>query len=306
MLLSEVLQNEKKEYAKYFDYSKVDDDTFGLVCTTTGFQNISINQNYPLNSNKHLSSYLFNDSTGRILNEFQIVYITEGQGYFISQYCQKTEIKAGSIIMIHPEVRHIYYPKKETGWREHWVGFKGDIIKRLIKNNVFPKEKPILEIGVSESTINLYQNLLVLAETQNSGSQQLMAGIILHLIANIRYERLNIAPKKSKIKDKINHACIIIRENLNTKLSSVEIANELNIGYSLFRREFKLFTGLSPNQYILKQKLAKSKELLLNTDLTISEIAFELQFENVSQFSSLFKKKEGLNASEFRKNYTFI
>jgi len=315
MLFGENLQSDKKDYAKYFDYSKDDDYTFGLVCTTTGFQNVAVNQNYPLNFTKHLSSYLngftlhngkFDNSAGRILNELQIIYITEGQGYFISQYCPITEVNAGTIIIVHPNVRHVYYPKKETGWRENWVGLKGKILERLIKNNVFPKEKPICKIGISETIINLYQNLFRLAETQNTGYQQLMAGIIFHLLAHIRYKYLNIAPKKSKVKDKINHACINIRENINKKISPVDIANELNIGYSLFRREFKLITGLSPNQYILKQKLSKSKELLLTTDLTISEIAFELQFENVSQFSSLFKKKEGMNASDFRKNYSFI
>lgn len=300
------MQNNINEYAKYFDYSKVDDYAFGLVCTTTGFQNVAVNQNYPLNSTKHLSSYLFNASAGRILNEFQIVYITEGEGYFISQYCQKTEIRPGTIIMVHPSVRHIYYPKKEVGWREYWVGFKGEILERLVKNNVFPKEKPILKIGVSDTIISLYEDLLDQADNQKNGSQQLMAGIILHLLANIRYKHLNIAPKKSKIRDKINHACMIIRENFDKKLSPVDIASDLNIGYSLFRKEFKQLTGFSPNQYILKQKLAKSKELLLNTDLTISEIAFALHFENVSQFSSLFKKKEGINPSEFRKNYTFV
>ncbi|MBP9576760.1 MAG: helix-turn-helix domain-containing protein, partial [Parabacteroides sp.] len=48
------------------------------------------------------------------------------------------------------------------------------------------------------------------------------------------------------------------------------------------------------------QKLLRAKELLTSTPLTISEIAYSLHFENAGQFSTFFKKKEGVTPSEFR------
>ena len=62
----------------------------------------------------------------------------------------------------------------------------------------------------------------------------------------------------------------------------------------------KEYTGVSTTQYQLQQKLLKAKELLISSNLNISEIAYSLKFENAGQFSTFFKKKEGMTPSEFR------
>ena len=87
---------------------------------------------------------------------------------------------------------------------------------------------------------------------------------------------------------------------LDMGFSPEEIAARLGLGYSWFRRMFKEYTGVSPAQYQLQQKLLRAKELLTSTPLTISEIAYSLHFENAGQFSTFFKKKEGVTPSEFR------
>ena len=83
-------------------------------------------------------------------------------------------------------------------------------------------------------------------------------------------------------------------------LTPEEIASRLGLGYSWFRRMFKEYTGVSPAQYQLQQKLLKAKELLTSSSMNISEIAYSLKFENAGQFSTFFKKKEGVTPSEFR------
>ena len=59
--------------------------------------------------------------------------------------------------------------------------------------------------------------------------------------------------------------------------------------------------GISPGQYQQQLKLARAKELLSSSNLSIAEIAFELNFECVGQFSTFFRKKEGVTPSEFRR-----
>lgn len=79
------------------------------------------------------------------------------------------------------------------------------------------------------------------------------------------------------------------------------IEGSIGVGYSLFRREFKRYSGISPGQYQQQLKLARAKELLSSSNLSIAEIAFELNFECVGQFSTFFRKKEGVTPSEFRR-----
>ena len=64
-----------------------------------------------------------------------------------------------------------------------------------------------------------------------------------------------------------------MKEQVENPLTPEEIASRLGLGYSWFRRMFKEYTGVSPAQYQLQQKLLKAKELLTSSSMNISEIA---------------------------------
>ena len=96
-----------------------------------------------------------------------------------------------------------------------------------------------------------------------------------------------------------------MRENVNKPLSLESIATDLNLSYTWFRRVFKEYTGISPAQYQLQMKLNRAKELLTNSNLNISEIAYDLGFESVSHFCTFFKSREKFTASEYREKFKF-
>ena len=81
-----------------------------------------------------------------------------------------------------------------------------------------------------------------------------------------------------------------------------KIAEELNVSYAWFRKAFKTYTGIAPNQYLLQLKIEKAKMLLLDDTKTIKEIAFGLNFESAFYFSKLFKEKIGISPELYRKN----
>ena len=68
-----------------------------------------------------------------------------------------------------------------------------------------------------------------------------------------------------------------------------------------FLRMFTKFTGVTPYQYILQQKMNIAMGFLLETDLNIVEIAYDLGFNSHSNFSVRFKKMIGVTPDEFRK-----
>ena len=80
------------------------------------------------------------------------------------------------------------------------------------------------------------------------------------------------------------------------------LARQLPMGYSSFRIAFKKICGESPNQYHLKLRLNRAKDLLTTTALNINEVADQTGFESVYYFSKVFKKKMGVSPNAFRKN----
>ena len=87
------------------------------------------------------------------------------------------------------------------------------------------------------------------------------------------------------------------------KKSIEEIADILGIGYSYFRREFRRICGVSPGEYRQQHRLQRAKELLLSSSYSIAQIAEELYFDSTGQFSTFFRKREGIPPLEYRKTY---
>ncbi|MDR2913736.1 MAG: AraC family transcriptional regulator [Tannerella sp.] len=276
------------------------DEDWGIVVTTVGYQSIPPRTHYP--PVQHPDTYLFTPDKGRVINEYQLVYITDGSGWFSSQHMKKRQkVTAGTMILLFPGEWHSYAPDSLTGWNEYWVGFRGIHIDNRVKKGFFSKKEPLHRIGVNSSIVELYEDIIRIAQKEKAGYQQMISSIVLSILGTVYYKSKNEQYTDSYIVDKINEARSIIKSNTENTIPQEDIAKKLGLGYSWYRRMFKEYTGVSPAQYHLQQKLMKAKEFLTTTDKTISEIAYSLRFENVCQFSTFFKKKEGITPSEFRK-----
>ena len=81
------------------------------------------------------------------------------------------------------------------------------------------------------------------------------------------------------------------------------VAEALNLSPNYLSGMLKAWTGQSTQQHIHEKLIAKAKEKLSTTDLTVSEIAYELGFEHPQSFSKLFKTKTNLSPLEFRQSF---
>ncbi|RZJ49856.1 MAG: AraC family transcriptional regulator [Chryseobacterium sp.] len=81
------------------------------------------------------------------------------------------------------------------------------------------------------------------------------------------------------------------------------LADEFNMSPHYMRSMLKTLTGQTTQQIIHEKLIEKAKEKLLTTDLSISEIAYELGFEHSQSFSKLFKAKTDVSPLEFRKSF---
>mgnify|MGYP000009656499 FL=1 len=272
---------------------------WGLAITTVGVENIEKGEEYP--TKKHLKDYYFSTKEGRILQEYQMVYISEGRGFFETQTIKKVPIEAGTIFLLFPDEWHTYYPDPLTGWKQYWIGFKGVNIDVRVNNGFLSKKNPIYHVGVDEEIVHLFHQAIEVAERENAYFQQLLAGIANHLLG-LMYclDRNNQFNKSQYMVDKINQARVLMHENLESTISVQDIAERVGMSYSSFRKLFKEYTGLSPASYFQDLKLQRAKDLLRFTQYSIKEIAYSLNFESPDYFSTQFRKKVGKKPSDFR------
>ena len=82
-----------------------------------------------------------------------------------------------------------------------------------------------------------------------------------------------------------------------------QIAKDLNLSPNYLSNMLKVISGQSTQQHIHNKLIAVAKEKLSTTELTVSEIAFELGFEHPASFSKLFKNKTNSSPSAFRHSF---
>lgn len=275
------------------------DSLWGLTVSTIGFEEIRPGEPYPTKG--HADGYYFNVEKGRTLNEYQLLYNPEGEGVFESAHCKKTALKAGDMFLLFPGEWHSYHPLNHIGWKSYWIGFKGKNMDDRVKAGFLSPEKPIYHVGYSAVIESLYKRAYEAALEEAAYSQQLMAGLVNHLIGVMYSLERNIELSKNQQQvNMINKARYRIREMLEGELSIQQLAEELGVSYSNFRKLFKEYTGLSPSTYQQDLRLQRAKELLTTTDLSVKEIAYRLNFESPDYFSSKFKAKMGVKPSEIK------
>lgn len=97
-----------------------------------------------------------------------------------------------------------------------------------------------------------------------------------------------------------------LEENIyNGKISIQDIADKSNISEVYFRRLFKEKYGTSPIQYINVNRLKTAKNLLVEDNLSVSEISQVCGFLDVYSFSRAFKKWAGVSPSQYKKDMQF-
>ena len=274
------------------------DQKFGLSVNTVGFQSIPPGSPYPLKD--HPSGYFFNAQKGRVLREYQFVYITKGKGVFTSDSTQETPLSKGRLLVLFPGQWHTYSPLQKTGWNEYVIGVEGAMIDSIVRNSFITKENQVLEVGLNEELVSLFSKALEVAEKDKTSAQQYLSGIVLHILGLVLSISQNKIFEVGDIDQKIECAKIIMSENIYKDIDPGELALKLNISYSWFRRVFKDYTGYAPAKYFQELKLRKAKQLLVETSLSVKEISYQLNYASAEHFFSLFKKRTGFTPLEYR------
>jgi YesN/AraC family two-component response regulator len=158
----------------------------------------------------------------------------------------------------------------------------------LEKQGLHPEKVVLGEVVISEDKLS--------PEQQKTLDQEL---------GKLGFERIDdkrarlIEGIKKKVISMIHHGGQI---DLKFNWSHV-LAEEMHYDYNYLSNLFSSVEGITLEQYIIRQKIEKVKELLFYDELTLSEIANRLGYSSVAHLSSQFKKVTGLTPSELKKSH---
>ncbi|WP_237275557.1 AraC family transcriptional regulator [Tenacibaculum ovolyticum] len=258
-------------------------------------------------------------------NFFELVLIKNGEGTQCINYNDYTYGK-DSIFLLPPLKCHSFSIEKPTKFV--FLKFTDSFFKNInnvsINRNEWFKEASYILSNYNQLPGDIIKNdidrnhlesliEIILKESRNYGNESislitsLMTSILELLIRNIKKGTYFEVPKNNS-DDRITRILTYINENINkTELLKIEnLADVFMMSPTYVSEFFKKQVSMSLREYIIKAKLKLVEIRLLNSDYTLTQIADDLGFTDVSHLSKTFKRYTGVTIREFKNNGEYM
>ena len=232
----------------------------------------------------------------------QIIRCGEGSG---TAYVggNRFSLHENDFILIPAETPYDLVPETEK-WETNWVAFGGSACERLLED--LNLSKPTV-ITVTDNTIprGLFTTIYVSVNSDHVFGHQIASGYVYNLI--LWYRQTILLGEMNRLRKNsqqiLSMAIRYIEENARRDITLREIAEHVGISQQHICRIFRDHLNVHSTEYITRIRLNLAMEMILNTNLPMSEVAKECGFRSASYFSTVFGKYEHMTPNEYRKRY---
>jgi AraC-like DNA-binding protein len=245
----------------------------------------------------------------RYMQDYELIVVTEGTAY-IKDEQEEYVIEKGEFRIFPPASKQAGY--KNSSCSFYWLHFTCDNPVRTLMLEEFPEELSKEKICIPDhgNLKNLEKIIVMMKQLQdcvrsyhNSLQNDYLCTIILCEISSQFSAKKNQEKSDLKKKQLFNDIQDYIKWNRNTDLKVSEIAEHFGYNKRYISYLFSNVAGVSIKQYILQEKIEAAKFLLCDTNDNISEIAYQLGFNDNHNFMKAFKKLVGLTPTQYRNAY---
>ena len=230
-------------------------------------------------------------------------YVISGEGQIVMDG-KEYRPKAGDAYLLAVGKNHSYWADGDRPWKKIWMNISGSLADALVAGYgladavvfedcpVYPQFWEFLRV-----CRNYGKNSQELAER----TVLLFHEILLKLSANMLSARSQAGGRE---KSTVSEAALQIKEYIDAhiyeKIAVSDLAQIASLSASQLTRVFRSAYGQSPYDYVLARKIDTACRLLLNTGMSVKEVAYRLNFVDEHYFSNVFCKRMGMPPGRYR------
>jgi AraC-like DNA-binding protein len=253
---------------------------------------------YPFSGNP--PEYQFDWETGRILSDFAVVWIEEGEGELEAANLGLVPFVPGMALLLPPGVWHRYRSNPATGWTEKWICVNGTYLHRLRVKGVFPSApelRPVRDPAALE---------LAFDQTRPEGEANslLVAARALTVLALILDEAdpgsrsVGLATGDSVVDAAVHY----IWANCHRSLDVGLLAQRMGMSRRMLERRFAQVWTRGVAQEIEAARVQRGRELLAEKSLTVKEAGYAAGFGGARRFIEAHRRLHGTTPGAAREN----
>lgn len=278
---------------------------WGVYVTGTGCSGVTPGSRFPRTG--HPPLYQFTWDKGRVLPEFQFIYLTRGGGVFESGPTGRIDVGAGDVVLLFPGVWHRYRPNPRTGWDSYWVGANGNYLHSLLEQGFLSPRTPILRIGLTPEVIHAYQTMLEQVRLESRVNPLLLGARTMEILAQIvapPQPAESLADDSPIVEDRMVAKAIHFIWNQSHRPMQVEdVVAQVPLTRRSLERRFRRVLGRTILDEIMRCRLERVKRMLEETEVPIKRIAAIAGFTSAEHLSKVFRRLEGVSAVAYRQEY---
>lgn len=240
----------------------------------------------------------------RTLQHHEIIFVCEGNGHIVigeNRYL----MKKGMLFYIPPGVRQTIEPRAQNPEHYMTVHFSGSRMGlnpdgkwKYLENIQNLRQPSAQKITYYTPLEELFEKLLDTWNDKGPSYEFIAATLLRQLLIWVSQNKIKQS-KNQAIFLKIDQIIEYMRQNINRKVTLEELSGIARLSTFYLSRTFKEATGYPIIKYFNKMKIEKAKELLIDGNKKVKEVAYELGYTNEFYFSRMFKRVEGLSPKEF-------
>ena len=228
----------------------------------------------------------------RRLLEYELMIVTEGELY-IADETKEYHVQAGEYLVMSPT--RFQHGTRECRCRFYWLHFRCPALPATVS---LPPHGRFSD----GNTIGTLAELLLASEREaprGVRSHYLATQLILELCRGQESAepQRELSPKERRVES----AKSFIAYHRFSEIKVADIARELGYHEKYLSAVFHESEGVTLKRYLIARRLDEAKRLLLETDYTVAEVSYYLNFLSPHNFSRFFKQETGISAGEFRR-----
>lgn len=201
-------------------------------------------------------------------------------------------VGAGDLFFVPRDHSHGYASDPDTGWDILWCHFNGAYAEQLVRQAGFSPARPLRRLARPRAVETGFRRLLRILRRKGKDADLDATGTLIQLLLELRKQA---APETAE-GARADLVALVTEHSENLE----SLARRAGYSKYHFCHLFKQAVGMPPWAYVLQLKLTRAKELLLETRLSVKEIAVRLGFSDADSFSRLFARHAGVPPRNYR------
>lgn len=233
---------------------------------------------------------------------FLLHFVVRGSGS-LEKEDRIYKVSPGQIFAIYPGEITTYRASKDDPWKYYWIGFNGYQAEQILERMGFSRETPVVSVGDVKTLIECVENILSM--TQDSlGDEIGRTGEMLRFFHTvIREKQSEMSSSRAGGAEYAEYALRYISNNFDKNIKIADLAKKIGINRSYLAKIFTNIYKMSPQSFLTKLRLDHATDLLVHTNLNVTEIGLQCGYNDIFAFSRMFSRHLGCSPLEYRKRF---